>query len=61
VGSAFDILDWGTLSGTFSSFQLPTLTTGSWNTSQLDYSGVLSVSVGVPGDYSSNGIVDAAD
>jgi autotransporter-associated beta strand protein len=63
AGNSFDILDWGTLSGTFSAINLPALAAGLvWNTSQLYTAGVLSVaSVGVPGDYNNNGTVDAAD
>jgi hypothetical protein len=63
AGTMFDILDWGSLSGTFSSLQLPTLpVTYSWDTSQLYTSGVLSVvGVGIPGDYNNNGVVDGAD
>jgi hypothetical protein len=63
VGNAFDILDWVTLSGTFSTIQLPSLAVGlTWNTSQLYTTGTLSVvSVGLPGDFNHNGVVDAAD
>jgi autotransporter-associated beta strand protein len=63
AGNSFDILDWGTLAGTFSSISLPSLTGGhTWNTSQLYTTGVLSVvAPGIPGDYNNNGIVDAAD
>ena len=63
AGNSFDILDWGSLAGTFSAVQLPTLAGGlAWNASQLYTTGVLSVtSAGVPGDYNNNGIVDAAD
>ena len=63
ASNSFDILDWGALSGTFSSVVLPTLTAGlSWNTSQLYSAGILSIdSVGLPGDYNHNGVVDAAD
>jgi fibronectin-binding autotransporter adhesin len=62
AGAAFDILDWGTLMGTFSSIALQPLTGGvAWDTSQLS-TGVLSVvSTGILGDYNKNGIVDAAD
>ena len=60
AGSAFDLLDWGSLSGTFSTIQLPTLSGGlQWNTSQLYTTGVISVAL--PGDFNGNGIVDAAD
>ena len=63
AGAAFDILDWGTLTGTFSSIALQPLTGGvAWDTSQLYTTGVLSVvGTGIPGDYNNNGIVDAAD
>ena len=59
-GQTFDILDWGSLSGTFATLQLPALS-GSlvWNTTQLYTAGILSV--GLPGDYNANGTVDAAD
>ncbi len=44
AGAAFDILDWGTLMGTFSSIALQPLTGGvAWDTSQLYTTGVLSV------------------
>ena len=44
LGDSFDILDWGTLSGTFSTLQLPALGNNlAWNTSQLYTSGVISV------------------
>jgi hypothetical protein len=62
-GDAYDILDWNSLSGTFSNIMLPTLPGGmQWNTSQLYLSGKLSV-VGpaVIGDYNDNGTVDMAD
>jgi fibronectin-binding autotransporter adhesin len=64
AGNSFDILDWGSLAGTFAALQLPTLASGrAWNTSQLYTTGVLSVvaSAGIAGDYNNNGIVDAAD
>jgi hypothetical protein len=62
-GDSFDILDWGSLTGTFSAIQLPTLTGAlAWNTSQLYTTGVLSVdSAGLSGDYNNNGTVDAPD
>jgi hypothetical protein len=63
VGSSFDLLDWGTLSGTFSTLSLPTLAGAQWDTSKLYTTGVLSVVAGatLPGDYNNNGVVDAAD
>src|SRR5262249_17295199 len=62
-GDSFDILDWGSLAGTFSSIQLPALSGGlGWDSSQLYTTGVLSITgIGVPGDYNGNGVVDAAD
>jgi len=60
AGNSFDILDWGNLSGTFSTLNLPTLSANlMWNASQLYAAGVLSVNLA--GDYNGNGIVDAAD
>jgi len=63
AGNSFDLFNWGALSGTFASLNLPTLTGGlTWNTSQLYTIGVLSVnSAGAPGDYNNNGTVDAGD
>ena len=64
VGNSFDILDWGTRTGTFSSVELSGLAAGqAWDTSQLYTTGVISVvaAAGVVGDYNGNGIVDAAD
>ena len=61
AGNSFDILDWGSISGTFGSIQLPALVGGmTWNASQLYVTGTLSVG-GVLGDYNQNGIVDVAD
>jgi hypothetical protein len=62
AGNTFDILNWSTLTGTFSTIQLPSLAAGlSWSTSQLYSTGVLSVVPGITGDYNANGTVDAAD
>jgi fibronectin-binding autotransporter adhesin len=61
-GNSFNVLDWGTLAGTFSSISLPTLANGlTWNTSKIYTTGVLSVISTLLGDYNGNGIVDAAD
>jgi T5SS/PEP-CTERM-associated repeat protein len=47
-GDSFDILDWGTLTGTFDTINLPGLAPSlSWDTSTLYTSGVLSVSASV--------------
>ncbi len=64
AGAIFDILDWGTLTGTFSTLQLPPLTGSlAWNTTGLYTDGVLAVTggAGLPGDYNASGAVDAAD
>jgi hypothetical protein len=60
AGNTFDILNSTTLSGTFTTLQLPVLAGGlQWNTSQLYTSGTLTVAL--PGDFNFNGTVDAAD
>ena len=67
AGNKFDILDWsslgGTRSGTFSSLQLPSLSSGplGWDTSQLYTTGSLSVTTTVRGDFNRDGHVDAMD
>jgi autotransporter-associated beta strand protein/T5SS/PEP-CTERM-associated repeat protein len=62
AGQSFNLLDWGSLSGTFSSMSLPTLSGLTWNTSQLYTNGVLSVaSANIPGDYNNDSAIDAAD
>jgi hypothetical protein len=63
AGDSFDLLDWGSIAGTFSSLSLPTLGSGlEWDTSQLYSAGVVSVNLsGVPGDYNGDGAVNAAD
>lgn len=63
AGQSFDILDWGSRVGTFSTLNLPALNGLSWNTSQLYTTGVLNIVTfaGVVGDYNNNGAVDAAD
>ena len=62
AGQSFDLLNWGSTSGTFSSINLPTLAGLTWNTSQLYTTGTLSVtSAGIPGDFNNDGKVDAAD
>ncbi len=60
AGQSFDILDWGSVVGTFATVDLPALNGALvWNTSQLYTTGVLSVALA--GDYNKNGTVDAAD
>ena len=57
--STFDLLDWGSLAGTFSSISLPTLQVGQWDTSKLYVDGTLSVAL--LGDFDHSGAVNAAD
>ncbi len=64
VGNSFDILDSSSISGAFSTIQLPTLTSGGvWNTAQLFSNGIISVvsSSVLPGDFNRDGRVDASD
>jgi hypothetical protein len=63
AGNSFNLFDWGSVSGTFATLSLPTLAGGlTWNTSLLYSTGVISVAAaGIPGDYNSNGTVDAGD
>jgi autotransporter-associated beta strand protein len=62
AGDEFDLLDFGSLSGDFTSIELPSLATGlKWNNSMLVSDGVLQIVAGIAGDYNASGIVDAAD
>jgi autotransporter-associated beta strand protein len=63
-GTVFDILDFASAGGMFSSLSLPSLGSGlGWNTSSLLTTGELSVIAvaGMPGDFNEDGIVNAAD
>jgi hypothetical protein len=62
-GNSFDIFDWGTLTGKFSSIVLPSLNTGSrgWDISQLYTTGVISVTNYIKGDINRDGHVNIAD
>jgi T5SS/PEP-CTERM-associated repeat protein len=63
AGQSFDILDWGSLAGTFTSLALPPLAGLAWNTDQLYSTGVIRVvaDAGLPGDFNNDGAVNAAD
>ena len=62
AGNSFDILDWGSLSGSFATLNLPALAGGlAWNASQLYTTGVLSVAPAFTADFDSDGDVDGAD
>ena len=61
LGQSFDLFDWGSRSGGFTSIVLPPLTGLSWNISQLYTSGALSIAPAIPGDFNANGVVDSAD
>ena len=62
AGDSFDILDWGTIGGTFAAMNLPTVAGLAWDTSLLYTTGELTLAApALTGDYNGNGIVDAAD
>ena len=64
TGNLFDLLDWGSLDGKFSSVLLPTLSVPlTWYTSQLYNNGRVAVidSNFLPGDFSRDGHVNASD
>ena len=64
AGNLFDVLDWGSLNGKFSSILLPPLSGSlSWYTSQLYNNGRVSVidSNFLPGDFSRDAHINAAD
>jgi autotransporter-associated beta strand protein len=64
LGQSFDILDWGSRTGTFSAIQLPALSTGlAWNATKLYTAGLLSVVDlnHVPGDFDRDHTVSSAD
>jgi hypothetical protein len=64
AGDSFHIFDWGTLSGSFSSLQLPALGGAlGWNTSQFNSTGTLSAgNVGfLRGDWNRDGQVTSVD
>jgi hypothetical protein len=60
IGDAFDLFDFASASGAFTSFNLPTLPAGlAWDTNSLLASGTLQVILA--GDYNNDGSVDGAD
>ena len=64
LGNSFDLLDWGSLSGHFSSLSLPALSSGLvWDTNDLYTTGTLSVidTHHLPGDINRDGQVTVAD
>jgi hypothetical protein len=64
IGNSFNILDWATESGVFSSISLPALSSGlAWNTTKLYSAGTISVIDAnfLPGDVNRDGHVDVAD
>ncbi len=61
-GSGFDILDWGSRSGTFVSVQLPALSGSlAWSTTRLYTDGIISVVSVLPGDFDQNGVLTSDD
>jgi hypothetical protein len=62
ASTSFDILDWGTLSGKFSSVQLSSLNAPlGWDTSQLYLTGIITATAYLPGDINRDGQVTVAD
>jgi autotransporter-associated beta strand protein len=62
LGDTFDILDFGSATGSFDTLILPMLSTGlSWDTSALMTTGALSVVEGLPGDFDGDASVQGAD
>ncbi len=60
AGAAFDLLDFASLQGAFSSMTLPELASGlMWNTDRLLSDGVVIVTLA--GDYNGDGAINAAD
>jgi T5SS/PEP-CTERM-associated repeat protein len=59
IGQTFDIFDWTTTAGSFSSVALPTLAGADWDMSQLYTNGILRVVLA--GDFNDDGSADAAD
>jgi hypothetical protein len=55
AGQSFDVLDWTTLSGAFSSISLPALAGLAWDTSALYETGALSVGPALSADFDSDG------
>jgi hypothetical protein len=59
---SFDILNWGSRAGEFSSVTLPPLAQGLfWDRSRLYSDGILSIVTAPPGDFNADGAVNAAD
>ena len=61
AGQSFDLFDWGTRSGSFAAIQLPAVNGLFWDTSLLYVSGIVKLATTIPGDFNSDGTVDAAD
>jgi autotransporter-associated beta strand protein len=60
AGNSFNILEWGSLAGTFDELYLPELDPGlMWNASQLYVDGTLRIALA--GDFDFNDVVDADD
>ncbi len=62
IGDVFHLLDAGSISGSFSTLQLPSLGgVLAWDSSRLYTTGSLSVFSGLVGDFTQDGVLDAAD
>ena len=62
IGDVFHLIDATSISGAFSSLQLPTLGGSlAWDASQLNSTGSISVFSGLPGDFNQDGQLTGAD
>ena len=61
VGDIFHILNWGTLSGSFTALQFPAIPGLGFSTSQLYITGNIPVFSTLAGDFNQDGHVNAAD
>jgi hypothetical protein len=62
IGDAYHLLNAGSISGTFSSVQLPILSgTLAWDPTQLYTTGSVTIFSALPGDFNQDGQLDAAD
>jgi hypothetical protein len=62
IGDSYRVLDVGSITGTFSTIQLPALSGGlAWDSSKLYTTGSISIFSGLPGDFTQDGVVDIGD
>jgi hypothetical protein len=61
AGQSFNLLDFGSVAGSFAALDLPALNGLFWDASQLYSTGVLSVAAPLAADFDLDGDVDATD